>query len=718
MGEAYKYEEVAGKAAYDYTLNTGYFRQVKSMKRVLLVLLGIVVLGVIGLVVAVMRLDAQGIRDHVAEAVRSATGKPLIIQDIPQVSFMPLGVKFGAAYWGVTPDGKLDPAGGISAAVKSGQVSVQLLPLLSGKVLVDEVRLDSPDVSIRPETKPAAQAAPQKTVDSKAAPEPPIPPQVEVNRLSLTNASIFLEMKPGQTVRLSKLNLELDNLKVGAEMRLELSTNLVLSSPVLEGALTLKAKALLQTQNYELRELALRFTPGKGIVPAAVGAMDLALQAKYELNSGKLNLALFSLSVQGSRVELAGDADVRTSAFNGKFKVDSSPRKLAQALGLNLPFKKGLENFKVQSSLAMTGKTLSLDAIQGMLDTTSIDGKLSLDLSRMHVAGALNLGALNLDALMASAPLLPAPLTEALAALISPAEAWAAAAQKAPQPAPKASSPSEAPVQTAPKAPNTPPAAASGDLPSVDMELACASLTASKLQFKDIRAKARGQGLYRVEPLSLNLGTGGTVQLNLGIDASAMRYTAAGKVSNVAVGPLLQALQGKRPVDGTANLDLDNIACAGTAPKAIQASLSGKGLLTVRGIVLNDVSILPKDAPAGLGNPPTHFEQLTVPFTASGGIVNLAPVTLTSPTANARGQGVVRLPQESMEFTADISLLKIATIPVQVSGPFSSLSYGLDGKRAAQMLLQTPAAIGEAAGKKAGEAASGVKNLFKGITRP
>ena len=685
------------------------------MKRVLLILLGIFVLGVIGAVVAVMRLDAQGIRDQVAEAVRSATGKPLIIQDIPQVSFMPLGVKFGAAYWGVTPDGKLDPAGGISVAVKSGQVSVQLMPLLTGKVLVDEVLLDSPDVKIRPEKDAApAKPAPPKAADSKAAPEPPIPPQVEVNRLRLTNASIYLELSPQQTIRLSKLNMELDNLKVGAEMRLDISTSLAVSEPVLEGTLALKVKALLQAQNYELRDATLRFTPVKGVVPAAIGPIDLALRAKYEISSGKLNLALLNLTAQGAKVELDGEADIKTSAFNGKLKVDSAPRKLAQALGISLPFKKGLESFKLQNTLAMTGRTLSVGAIQGMLDTTSMDGKLSLDLNKMHVAGNLNLGTLNLDALMASAPPLPAPLTEVLAALFSPTEALAAAPQKAPQktPPPAPKSPS---AEAAPKVQSAPPAAAGSGLPSVDMDLACASLTVSKLQFKDIRAKVRGQGVYRIEPLTLNLGTGGTVNLNLGIDANAMRYTATGKVHNVAVGPLLLAMQGKRPVEGTANLDLDNIACAGTDPKAIQASLSGKGLLTVRGIVLNDVSILPKDAPAGIGKPPTHFEQLTVPFTAAGGIVNLAPVTLTSPTANVKGQGTVRLPQENMEFTADISLLKIATIPVQASGPFHSISYGLDGKRALQMLTETPGAVIDAAGKKAGDAASGAKNLVKGV---
>jgi len=678
------------------------------MKRVLLLLLGIIALGAIGVGVAVMRLDAQGIRDQVAAAVSNATGKPLVIQDIPQISLMPLGVKFGAAYWGMTPDGKADPAGGISVAVKSGQVSVQFLPLLTGKVLVDEVRLDGPDVQIRPEkSAPAAKAPPpgaanSRMADSRTASEPPIPPQVEVNRLHLTNGSILLETSPGQAVRLSGLAMELDNLKPGAEMRLNFSANLAVSSPALEGTLAFKAKARLQAQKYELRDVALRFMPGKGIVPAAVGAVDLSLQANYDFVGGKLNLALLTLAVQGSKVDVSGDADVRTQAFNGNFKVDGSPRKLIQALGVSLPFKKGLEIFRLQSPMMMAGRTLNLPALQGMLDTTGIDGKLSLDMNRMHVIGNLNLGMLNLDALMAS----DLPLSEALAELISPAEALAAT------PAPARTVPPQ-PASVAPKAPS---AAAGSGLPSVDMDLACASLTAFNLQFKDIRAKVRGQGLYRIEPLLLNLGSGGTVNLNLGIDATAMRYTATGKAGNVAVGPLLQAVQGKRPVEGTANLDLDTLACAGTTPKAIQASLSGKGLLTVRGIVLNDVSILPKDAPAGIGKPPTHFEQLLAPFTAAAGIVNLAPVTLTSPSANVKGQGVVRLPQENMDFTADVGLLKMI-IPVHASGPFSSLSYGLDGKRAVQMLTHPPGAVGEGAGKKAGNVVRGAKDAVKGVFR-
>jgi len=680
------------------------------MKRVLLILLGLVAFCAIGVTVVVMRLDAQAIRDQAAAAVSSATGKPLVIQGIPQISLMPLGIKFGPVYWGMSPDGAPDPAGGISVAVQSGRISVQLLPLLSGKVLVNEVRLDGPDVHIRPEKNaPAANAAPPKAEASQAMPEPPVPPAIEVNRLRLTNASCSLETAPGQTVRLSGLDMELDNVRLGAEMRLNLAARLAVSAPVLEGALSFKAKLRLETQKYELRELALRFTPDKGILPASTGAIDLAAQAAYDFTGGKLQLPLLSLAAQGSKVELSGDADAKTQAFTGMFKVDSAPRKLMSALGVSLPFKKGLESFRLQSPVALAGRTLSLHAIQGMLDTTALDGKLSLDMVRMYAAGNLNLGALDLDALMASAPGVFA--SESAAMFLSPAEAQAAQARTTPS-------------QPASGALKTQNSSAAG-LPAVDLDLACTLLTVSRLQFKDIRAKARGRGIYRIEPLTLNLGTGGSVNLKLSADASAMRYTAAGKVSNVAVGPLLQAMQGKRPVEGTANLDLDNIACAGTNAKAVQESLSGKGLLTVRGIVLNDVSILPKDAPAGIGKAPTHFEQLNVPFTSAAGIVNLAPVTLTSPTANVKGQGVVRLPQENLDFTADVSVLKV-TVPVQLSGSFSDPSYGLDGKRIMNTLTKTPGALVEGAaqktgsavegaGQKAGGAVQGAKESLKGV---
>ena len=108
------------------------------MKRVVLVLGLIILVGAAGALFAFLRLDAQSVRDHLVEAVRSVTGKPLLIKEMPTISFMPLGVKFGAVAWGTGPDGKPDANGGLSVTVKSGQVSVEFLPLLSSRVVITE----------------------------------------------------------------------------------------------------------------------------------------------------------------------------------------------------------------------------------------------------------------------------------------------------------------------------------------------------------------------------------------------------------------------------------------------------------------------------------------------------------------------------------------------------------------------------------------------------
>jgi hypothetical protein len=67
-----------------------------------------------------------------------------------------------------------------------------------------------------------------------------------------------------------------------------------------------------------------------------------------------------------------------------------------------------------------------------------------------------------------------------------------------------------------------------------------------------------------------------------------------------------------------------------------------------------------------------------------------------------------------MDFTADVSLLK-TTIPVQVSGHFNSISYGLDGKRPLRLPARSPGALADGAGQKAGDAAGGANDALKGV---
>ena len=114
------------------------------MKRVLLWILGIViVLGVAGAIL-LGRIDTQFVGNQIADATAKATGKPLVFASAPSLSLLPPGVKFGQAGWGEIKDGQ-----GLAVSVKSGMVELELAPLLSGNLVVREVRLDNPVLEVR-----------------------------------------------------------------------------------------------------------------------------------------------------------------------------------------------------------------------------------------------------------------------------------------------------------------------------------------------------------------------------------------------------------------------------------------------------------------------------------------------------------------------------------------------------------------------------------------
>lgn len=210
-----------------------------------------------------------------------------------------------------------------------------------------------------------------------------------------------------------------------------------------------------------------------------------------------------------------------------------------------------------------------------------------------------------------------------------------------------------------------------------------------------IQAHLLGEnGRYAADPLTLRLNTGGSVAAALGADLNTHRYTLSGKAADVAVGPLLQAVRGARPLDAAAFLETQ-LSCAGATVREIKESLSGKGHLSLRNIVLNGISVLPQGVPSlpgRSGSVPTHFDALQAPFTAKTGIVTISPLTLTSPALTAKGKATISLPQDSLDFAADIHLLGM-TVPVVASGPFSHISYGVDPRRTLETLIRTPGGL-------------------------
>lgn len=656
------------------------------MKKALYILLGVLLLLGAGAAFALSRIDTASLTQKIADLSREATGKPLLLSQTPSISLMPLGVSFGPAAWGMQ-DGKA-AAQGLSASIQGGTISMQLMPLFSGKIVVDKVVLNKPVITVRPDVPaPSASAAsPQKP----AKDEPFSIPPVELTSLHIVNGSVDMDNGQGQKVRLNALDLKLNNLAPGKDADSQLSVQIDVSqhgTTLVAGKLTQKGQIRLAPEQVTCSGLEVTFNPEKGRIPASAGPVRLKADASFALAGQVLTLTSLQLSAAHTDMSLSGVLHLDPLTFTGNSSLTCAPDKMLHALGMAGPLPRMPQSFNQKFALTFANNKLDIPEYTATLDKSTITGSLSLTLPQgkqpLTVHKRVRIDQLNLDQYLD------------------------AASTEKNQDAKSAQSMASAPA---------PSAAPASSLPTVDADITIASLTVRKITLQNLHVALKGTaGRYNVQPASFTLASGGSVESNSIIDLSTLHYSSQGKASNINVGALLQAMQGKSPVSGTAQMDYA-LTCAGASATAIKSSLSGKGLLLVQNIVLKDVKLLPKDTPANAGQQPTNFERLSVPFTAKNGMVNLSPISLTSSSVNAKGQGMVNLPQSTLNMSADIVMLGI-TVPVVASGSFSNLSYGVDPAKMLKGVLTNPNVIKEAGNilQQGGKGAQGVGGALKGL---
>ena len=676
------------------------------MKRVLLWILGIViVLGAAGAIL-LGRIDTQFVVGQIADATAKATGKPLVFASAPRLSLLPPGVKFGQADWGEIKDGQ-----GLAVSVKSGMVELELTPLLSGNLVVREVRLDNPVLEVREgkavsgqaaapaaSPAPAVQAGPQGRLQSlppaagAAAPSDELP--VELMRLVVRQGEVRYVDARGVHLRVKDLNLSVENLRRREEAGMQCDFAFDLKEEqkaVLTGNLALDAKLRYYAPHLTFRQISLTFTPLGGLLPKEAGPAQLVCEGALNLQTQNLRLAAARLSTPQARLTLGGEATLTPPTFKGTVSLEGLPRKLAALAGQRLkPSDNDVLSFK--SILEYADDTLHLRQIVMQLDDIPVRGDLTLALGTpLAVSGGIQTGMINLD------NYLPLPQNGTSAAADGKPHDGAAASGGA------ASGSSAQPAQ---------------NWPGVNLRAALAGVRQGKLSVTDIAFILKGEkGRYNVTTLSCALGSGGKIKgsavANLPGKAYSLKATAVG----VNVGGLLEALGKGRPLDGVAALDAD-LSLRGADAKAMLAGLNGRGVLEVRNMHLEAMSALPQNMPGLTGKKgavPDRFDLVRVPFTARNGEVTAQPITVSSAGLNASGRAQASLPREYLDATADIKTLGM-TIPVVAKGPFSNISYGVDPKFALDMARKLPGALldgGKAAGGATRNGAAGTGGVMK-----
>ena len=723
------------------------------MKRMFIWILGSIAVLAVAAVILISRVDTGFVVRQIADATAKATGQPLQFDTPPGVSFFPPGVHFGHAHWGNTNDDH-----GVAISVKSGMAQLELSPLLTGNVVVREIRLDSPVVEIREgkslapaeaatelpkadtakpaATKPGASkpnasksdtskttaaTSDQPTSAGKPTTEPATLP-IELKRLVLRQGSVTYIGAGGQTQHISDVNLSIENLRLGHEATVQCDFSFALGNKQsnatadadnqptngassMSGTLAFTSRLRYAPPQLLFRQTALTVTPLTGALPKEAGPLQLACEGTLRLTDLQLQLTRAILNTPQARMTISGEAALSTPTFNGSLEIEGSPQKMAALAGHKLKAAAGKDELRFRTMLRYVPYAMNLSQMQLQMDDISLRGGLRFEFpadAPLGITADIQAGAINL------APYLPA----------AEAHAVEGKAQDAKTHGGKATA-SEVDAAHAKKT-GKPDAAAVQKMPTLDIRAKLAAISKGGLQIKDIALALKGEkGRYTLNSLAASLGSGGSIKATGSVNMANETCAIKALATDVDLGPLLVALGKSRTVDGIAMLDTELTMDCGGAAEARQ-SLSGRGLVEIRHLHVPAMAELGKSLPmlASKGGPlPDRFDMARAPFTAKNGEINATSITVASPSLSAAGKARISLPRQNIDATMDIKTMGM-TIPVTARGPLSDISYGVDPKFALDMAKNLPGTLfntGKQAGGATKDATKGAEGLMRGI---
>ena len=614
----------------------------KAIKWGLIVCASLVVLVIAVLLIAPAFIDIRDYKPQLEKKVAEATGRPFSVGDDLNLSLFPwAGISFSDLRLGNTP--------GFSekelVTVKSFEVRVKLLPLISKDIQVKRFILNEPKITLVKNkngqvnwAQPAGakeKSAAEKTTkasESEAA-ESGLPiKDLTIGEFSIKNGSItWIDHAADTRKEITAVNLKLKDVSLERPVGLSFSASLDNQPLSIDGTVG---------------------PVGKDFKQATI-PLDLDLKALAEL-ALKLNG-----SVKNPGAKPSFDLAVDIKPF--------SPRKLVAALGQDFPVAttdpKALDQVALKANLK--GSQTKVAITNGMLnlDESTLEFSLNAsDFSRPNLAFKMNLDRINLDRYLPPGSDKPAPTGK-------PAE--------------------KKPTDYKPLRKLI-----------LDGQIKIGQLVVSKAKIEDMLVHVIAKnGIINLNPLKLNMYQGkvsGIGKLNVQQDTPRMNMDL--DVADIQAGPLLKDVLEKDILEGVANADV-NLSMSGDQPALIKKTLNGSGQVRFNdgAIIGIDLAGMIRNVKAAFGlaqkasqRPRTDFAELNAPFSIKQGLVHTPQTSLKSPLIRVIAAGDANLVNETLDFRVEPKV--VATIkgqgdaeqrsglmvPVLVSGTFSDPKFTPD----------------------------------------
>jgi AsmA protein len=615
----------------------------KAIKWGLIICASLVVLVIAVLLIAPAFIDIRDYKPQLEQKVTDATGRPFSVGDDLSLSLFPwAGISFSDLRLGNPP--------GFSekelVTVKSFEVRVKLLPLISKDIQVKRFILNEPHIILvknksgqvnwtQPETAKKKSAAEETKKASKSpAAEAGLPiKDLTVAEFSINNGSItWIDHTVNTRKEITAVNFNLKDVS-------------------LERPVALSFSALLDNQPLS--------------IDGTVGPVGKDFkQASIPLNLDIKALKELILQLNGNVKNVASkpgiDMAVEIKAF--------SPRKLMadlqQAFPVTTSDPDALDRVALKANLK--GDQNKLTVSDGILsiDKSTLNFSLNAsDFSRPNLAFDLNLDQINLDRY-----------------LPPQSKQQPAAAEKA---APKKAIDYE-PLRKL----------------ILDGRIKIGQLVVSKAKIKDLLVQIKAKnGIFNIDPLKLAMYQGNVSgKGNLNVQTNTPKSSLSLDVENIQAGPLLRDVLEKDIFEGVTHAQL-TLTMSGDDAAMIKKSLDGNGDLRFNdgAIIGIDLAGMVRNVKSAFGlgqnpaqRPRTDFAELNAPFSITRGLVHTPQTSLKSPLLRVVAAGDANLVKETLDFRVDPKV--VATIkgqgdtqqrsglmvPVLVSGTFAKPQFAPD----------------------------------------
>lgn len=686
--------------------------------------------------------DPNTYKGDIARLVKERTGRELVFDGDVKLAFFPrLGVATGGVRLSNPPGFDDKPFTRVTAA----NVSIKILPLVSGRVEVGRVQLDGLEMHLEKDADGRASwadfAAPEdKGPEGEKKPAdagPSLLSKLSLDGVRVTNAKIVWDDRAsGAYYALSDLDLEVKAIRSGQPAAFKAGFGLAARKPELQARVELSGTATLNAgdDRHVFTDLLLKASAVGKSVPGGKGEFSLGLAdlkldfAQQTAQAGGLTFAAYGARGTGqfSATNLKDGPDVK-----GRLDIpDFNGRELSAALTGKAPdtadaaayqhITAGLE-FKYGRGY------LEIPAFRASLDDAQVEGRLRVTgIEKKAYTFNVRLSGLDADRFL--------PAKKAEAAKDAGGEAGQAGQNG------DSAKDGLFPVQ------------ALRDM-KLDGQITAERVKVKGLRFASLKLPMMAQGgVLDIGPVEARLYDG-VLKSSTRLDVQGERpvLTQSFSINGVQAKPLFSDLKGRE--SGFAGVmqaeTLSPLVCQGDGEFALKRSMNGRVRFLVRdgvfpgvnlaGVVTDAAGRVKKAATGehtGAGHS-TAFGSIEGTAVIQNGVASINDLEFKAPFLRAEGRGTVDLATKQVDYTIKAKLAATTegqggtsakdalglVVPVRVTGPYDNLSYGTDilralGKGAIDAVGGVVQGIGEAitgrksGGKKSGGLLDGVKKLF------